>query len=82
MEPPKLLKQLRGFIGAVNYYRDMRPYRSHILAPLTKKTGVQIGKFVWKKEMNQAFKNMKALMATDALSTYPDHNKAFHIYLH
>ena len=80
MEPPKSLKQLRGFISTVNYYRDMWSHCSHILAPLTEKTGVQTGKFVWTKEINQASENMKALMATDALSAYPDHNKAFHIY--
>ena len=41
MEPPKTLKNLRGFIGAVNYYRDLWPQRSHILAPLTSQVGAK-----------------------------------------
>ncbi len=39
MEAPKSLKELRGFISMVNYYRDMWPHRAGVLAPLTAKTG-------------------------------------------
>ena len=38
MQPPSNLKQIRGFVGMVNYYRDMWLHRSHILAPITAKT--------------------------------------------
>ena len=38
---PKTRKELRRFIGIVNYYRDMWPRRYEILAPITKMTSKQ-----------------------------------------
>ena len=48
------------------------------MAPLTDQTGKKT--FQWTTAMENVFKQMKALMAVDALSAYPDHNKPFHIY--
>ena len=39
MQPPTTLKLLCGFVGMVNYYRDMWSHRSEILAPLTEQAG-------------------------------------------
>jgi hypothetical protein len=85
MQPPTSLKLLRGFVGMVNYYRDMWPHRSEILAPLTAQTGApkkgeKQSPFVWTDIMQKASDHMKALMAADVLCAYPNHNKPFNIY--
>ena len=81
-EPPKTIKRLRGFIGAINCYRDMSPRRSHILGPLAdamgqysraKNEGKKL-KSIWTKEMQKAFEEMEVLLTTDSLTAYPDHN--------
>jgi hypothetical protein len=69
----------------VNYYRDMWLHRSHIISPLTAKTGapqkgVRAPPFKWTPEMQKAFEEMKAPMAAEVLCAYPDHNKPFKIY--
>ncbi|KAL7450185.1 hypothetical protein ACHAWC_004846 [Mediolabrus comicus] len=78
MQKPTNLGELRTFLGAVNYYKDMWPSRAHVLKPLTDMTGKK--KFTWTEEMSKSFAQMKSILAMDALSAYPDHNKRFDIY--
>ena len=52
---PTSKRQLRRFLGMVNYYRDMWQKRSHILAPLTKLCSPK-AKFLWEEEQQKAFK--------------------------
>ncbi len=79
---PRYIKQLRSFLGAVNFYHDMWPRRSHVLKPLTQLTGKD--QFVWDPNSNdhvhtKAFVPMKALIAADAFCAYPDGTKPFEI---
>jgi hypothetical protein len=38
------------------------------------------GKFAWDPRHQHAFERMKALLATDCMLKYPDHNLPFHIF--
>jgi RNase H-like domain found in reverse transcriptase/Reverse transcriptase (RNA-dependent DNA polymerase) len=79
LKQPEIVKQLQSFIGAVNFYQDMYPQQSHILALLTALAKGK-GAVKWTNECQTSFKTMKALLAKDAFLWYLDHNKRFDIY--
>ena len=74
--PPTTPKQLRSFIGMVNYYRDHVRMRSHILAPLTAQTKNK-KKIKWTEECQKSFDTIKSKLAQDALLAFPNPNFPF-----
>ena len=77
--PPTTPKQVRSFLGMVNYYNDSFPRRAEILAPISALSHVSPSAFAshWTTECDEAFKKIKALIAQDVLLYYPDPNKKF-----
>ena len=76
---PKTRKQLRSFIGMVNYYRDMWIRRSHLLAPLSCLTSKDTT-WRWTDIEQKAFDDIKRVMAKETLLHYPDFNQPFEIH--
>ena len=85
--PPKTVKQVRSFLGMVNYYKDMWKHRSHILTPLTDltankdgKTGKKKGPIKWEPIHQEAFDKIKQTITDDVMLSFPDFNKSFEIH--
>ncbi len=88
---PNNVKELRQFLGMVQYYRDMWAKRSEMLAPLTDLVGEcgvtkttrknKTKKSPWRWDLihQQAFDDVKATIAKDVVLTYPDFTKPFEI---
>ena len=71
LEEPTNVKQLRSFIGLVNYYRDFIPQRSHILTPLTTLTSPKLP-FLWSTTCRKAFKRLKMALSASTLLAFPN----------
>ena len=78
LQSPKNLRELRKFLGAVNFYKDMWKRRSHFQKSLTDLIGKK--NFEWLDIHETAFNKIKSILSTDALLYYPDHNKRFDIW--
>jgi hypothetical protein len=76
MKQPTNQKEVCCFVGMVNFYRNLYPKHAATLAPLTDLCGHE-KKFMWGKEQEEAFSNMKQLLSQDTLLTYPQFDKPF-----
>jgi len=76
---PRTRKELRSFIGMVNYHRDMWVRRSHVLAPLAALTS-KTTRWKWEPQHQKAFAMAKIVIAKETLLAYPNFNKPFQIH--
>jgi hypothetical protein len=89
---PSGVKQLRHFLGMVQYYRDLWARWHNMLAPLTllvgecgqikttKAKGTKKVPWHWDEVHQRAFDHVKATIAKDVVLAYPDYSKVFKIY--
>ncbi len=89
---PNNVKELRHFLGMVQYYRDMWAKRSEMLAPLsdlvgecgetktTRNNKVKKKPWHWDSIHQIAFDNVKTTIAKEVVLAYPDFTKPFDIY--
>ncbi len=89
---PNNVKELRHFLGMVQYYQDMWAKRSEMLAPLTdlvgecgkmkttKKNKTKKKPWWWDSIHQQVFDNIKAATTKEVVLAYPDFSKSFEIY--
>ena len=76
LDRPRTPKQLRSFIGMVNYYRDFVQQRAHILEPLTCQTK-QKKYITWNDQCQNSFDTIKSALAQDCMLFYPNPNLPF-----
>jgi hypothetical protein len=92
IKPPTGVKQLRHFLGMVQYYRDLWARQSDMLTPLTslvgecgqtkttKAKGTKKVPWHWDEVHQRAVNHLKATIAKDVVLAYPDYSKVFEIY--
>ena len=76
LPPPTNLDQVRSFLGLAGYYRRFIPNFSHISSPLVKLTK-KGSKFSWTEEQEHSFSQLKQLLCTAPVLSYPHFDKCF-----
>lgn len=80
IKTPRTKKDIRSFIGFVNFYRFYIPKFSEMSTPLTnllKKSGNE--NVIWTPETKEAFENIKKAMCNAPVLIAPDFDKVFYL---
>jgi RNase H-like domain found in reverse transcriptase/Reverse transcriptase (RNA-dependent DNA polymerase)/Integrase zinc binding domain len=79
LKSPSNIRQVRSFLGFINYYKVFVSHRSGLLSPISNlvKKGV---KFTWSPACEQAFSTCKDLLGRKITLAYPNFAQTFEIH--
>ncbi|CAF2136139.1 unnamed protein product, partial [Rotaria magnacalcarata] len=78
---PKTVKQVRSFLGIVNFYRLHIPNCATIQKPLSELTG-KAKTLVWNDKAENAFNQLKKLLTSPQLLAYPNYESSEPLEIH
>jgi len=78
MPRPNTKKQVRSFLGAINYYRKFIPNCAEMMKPLTDLTKKNAKNVItWNEELETAFNQLKGALADKPILKLPDVEREF-----
>ncbi len=89
LKPPRNVKDLRRCLGIIQYYRDLWVSRTQLLAPLTdlvgecgttKRSTKKKPPWRWEQVHQDAFEEIKKVIARDVILAYPNFGEEFTIF--
>ena len=77
---PRNLRELRGFLGCVGYYRRFIECYARLAMPLTELLKKEV-EYIWTELRQQAFEELKRRLVNAPVLAPPDWSKTFHVTL-
>jgi hypothetical protein len=79
LKAPKNVKEVRQFVGLVNFIRRHLPHLSQMLSPITSLMSPKVP-FYWNAKCIQAFEQVKKAVVEAVMLHHPDFNLPFDVY--
>ena len=79
LKPPTNVKQTRGFVGMLSFYRKFIPRFAEISEPLVALTK-KYAHFRWSEKCQKAFEELKEQLTLVPMLAYPDVNEDYILY--
>ena len=79
MPPPTTPKEVRQFLGLVEYYRKFVPKFADIARPLTNLTKLDVP-YEWTNRCQEAFEFLKQMLLKEPILKYPDPSRPYTLF--
>ena len=76
---PKTSREVRSFIGCVNFFRNWIPERGKLMKPLTELTRKDCP-FKWEERQQRSFDKIKSVLTSHPTLRHPDFTKQFTLF--